>query len=304
MPESPSPALMRALEAVTEQGSYTAAGRRIGVSHSAISQQIRRFEESHGRRLFERVEGRLSPTPFCQALGELAERLREIGTDYSRLIARRDASGQMRMRVGLGNSMPGVAIIGQVIVNHPNVSVTVQTGAHQAILGAVLRREVDVAVLPDIPPDGRFRRQPVLAQEVVAIVAEGHPLAAESDVSLDQLAGHALIFRGRGSSTQRVVDRAFARAGLHPEPRLIADTRDAVYEAVSLGIGIGFMWRLGTHRSDAVRRLMVRDIGQGSEEVVFALSEDRNPLADIFFLAATAWGKSMAARRSKLSDLP
>lgn len=293
MSEALSPAFMRAIEAVTEQGSFTAAGRRIGVSHAAISQQIRRFENTHGRRLFDRVEGRLSPTPFCQSLGELAERLREVETDYSRLIARRDASGQMRMRVGLGNSMPGVAIIGQVIANHPNVSVTVQTGAHQAILGAVLRREVDVAVLPDIPPDSRFRRRPVLAQEVVAIVAEGHPLAGQSDVSLEQLAGHALIFRSRGSSTQRVVDRAFARAGLHPEPRLVADTRDAVYEAVSLGIGVGFMWRLGTHRTDAVRRLMVNGIGQGSDEVVFALSEDRNPLADIFFLAAHSWAQSL-----------
>lgn len=294
MIESPSPALMRAIEAVCEQGSFTAAGRRLGISHTAISQQIRRFENSHGRRLFERVDGRLSPTPFCQALHELAERMHEINADYSRLIARRDASGQLRMRVGLGNSMPGVAIIKQVIANHPNVSVTVQSGAHQAILGAVLRREVDAAILPDIPPDGRFRRQPVLAQEVVAIVAGNHPLAGRAEVELGQLADHALIFRSRGSSTQRVVDRAFARAGLHPEPRLVADTRDAVYEAVSLGIGVGFMWRHGTHRNDAVRRLKLRDIGKGSEEVIFALSADRNPLADMFFLAGETWVKSIA----------
>jgi len=45
-----------------------------------------------------------------------------------------------------------------------------------------------------------------------------------------------------------------------------------------------------------VRRLAVRGIGGGSEEVVFALSDDRNPLADIFFLAARAWTESLTAQ--------
>lgn len=288
-----SPACLRALSAVADEGSFAAAGRRLGLSHAAVAQQIRAFESRHGTRLFQRHQGRLVPTPFAQELAEAAERLHEVNADLARLIARRDPAGQLHMRVGLGNSMPGIAIIGRLIANHPGVSITVESGSHQAILAAVLRREVDAAILPDIPPDPRFRRQPVLRQEVVAIVADGHPLARQDGVGLAELAGHALVFRSRGSSTQKVVDRAFARAGLAPEPRLTADTRDAVYEAVSLGIGVGFMWRWGTHRADAVRRLAVAGMGQGSEEVVFALAEDRNPLADMLFLAAADHARTL-----------
>lgn len=294
MRPSLSAACLRSIRAVTEEGSYAAAARRLGLTHASVSQQIRLFEDRHGTRLFARAKGRLTPTPLCLELADAAERLTEIEAEVARLIARRDPSGQYRLRVGLGNSMPGIAIIGELVRNHPAVSITVETGSHQAILSAVLRREVDLGILPDIPPDPRFRRLRVLQQEVVAITSGGHLLAGKATVTLADLAQEPLIFRSRGSSTQKVVDRAFARAGLNPEPRLIADTRDAVYEAVSLGIGVGFMWRLGTHRTDAVERLVVEGMGNGAEEVVFALSEDRNALTDMFFLAAQNYARLVA----------
>src|SRR5690606_27865668 len=211
----------------------------------------------------------------------------------TRLLARRDPSGLLRIPGALGISMPGIDIIVLVNAKHSKYSIILERGTHHPILSLMLRHEVDVTVLPDIPADPRFRRLPILQQNVVAIVSETHPLAAATEVQLRDLAQQALIFRSRGSSTQKVIDRAFARAGLAPRPRLIADTRDAVYEAVSLGIGVGFMWRLGTHRADAVRRLQVPNIGSGSEEIVFALAEERNPLTDMFFLAAESYTRRL-----------
>lgn len=288
-PDVLAPACIRAIAAVIEEGSFAGAGRRLGLSHTAVSQQIRKFEAGHGIRLFQREQGRLQPTPLCLDLGTIAGRMQEAEEDAARLLQRRDASGQHRLRVGLGNSMPGIAIIGQLMTRHPTLSVTVETGSHQNILGAVLRREVDVAVLPDIPTDQRFRRASVLSQDVVAIVSSDHPLAGFAEVTLAQLAEQPLIFRTRGSSTQKMVDRGFRQAGLYPLPRLTADTRDAVYEAVSVGIGIGFMWRHGTHRSDTVSRITVSDMRGSFEEIVFALAEERNAPVDLFFHAAAAF---------------
>lgn len=290
MSDIPSPACLRAIAALAEEGSFSAAARRLGLSHTAVAQQIRGFESRHGFSLFEREKGRMRPTPFCAELAELGERFQETEAELARLIARKSPAGLVQLRVGLGNAMPGMAIIGRVLANHPSVSVTVESGSHQSVLKAVLRHEVDVGILPDIPPDPRFRRQTVLHQDVVMIVAETHPLADRARVSLAELMGHALIFRSRGSSTQRALDRAFARAGLAPVPRLVADTRDAVYEAVSLGIGAGFMWSQGTHRREQVRRIPLAAEGLAAQEVVFALANERNPLADLVFLAAQSDG--------------
>lgn len=281
-----SRARLRAISAVTEEGTFAAAARRLGLSHTAISQQIRDMEAEHGLRLFERTHGALRPTPICQELTEIGQRILDAESDAVRILERRDETGMQRLRVGLGNAMPGIAIAGQMLSQHRAISISVESGSHQDILGAILRREVDVAVLPDIPADRRFHRLPVLSQEVVAIVGAQSRFSSRNEITLQDLADQPLIFRSRGSSTQKVVDRAFRLAGLSPVPHLTADTRDAVYEAVTLGIGIGFMWRHGTMRTDTVKRLDIPDLGSAVEEVVFALKEERNPLVDLFFKAA------------------
>ena len=281
-----SPARLRAIAAVAEHGTFAAAGRSLGISHAAVSQQIREMEAQHGIRLFDRLKGMLHPTPVCLELSDIGQRIRHAEADATRILDRRDARGKPRLRLGLGNSMPGIAIAAAMLRRQPGLLIEVESGSHRHILGAVLRRDVEAAILPDIPPDPRFRRYPVVTQEVVAIVAPDGPLARLDMVPLAELAELPLVFRSPGSSTQKVVDRAFGLAGLAPEPRLVADTRDAVYEAVALGIGVGFMWRFGTFRRDAVRRLNVPEMGAGVKEVAFALADERNEIVQFFFAAA------------------
>lgn len=294
MKSSPAPepvhtltlARLRALTAVAEEGTFSAAARCLGVSHSSVAQQVREVEQAHMVHLFDRQGGILQATPLCLELCDIGHRMQAAERDAALILGRRTARGAHRLRVGLGNAMPGIAIIGQFLAQHAGVSVTVQTGSHQHILAALLRREVDVAVLPDLPADARFRRAAVVRQEVVAIVGAQSPLVDLVSVTLARLAQEPLIYRTQGSSTQKIIDRALRQAGLSPQPRLVADTRDAVYEAVAVGIGIGFMWRYGTHRTDAVRRLPISDLNFTAEEVVFAMADEKNDLLDMFFHAA------------------
>jgi len=274
---------LRALRAVAEEGTFAAAARRLGLSHSAVAQQIREMETGHRIHLFDRKSGLLRPTPLALELSEIATRMLEAERDAALVLARRDLSGKRRFRVGLGNSMPGMAIIAALTEQQRDLSVSVTSGSHQDIMAAVLRREVEVGILPDVPADPRFRRAAVLAQEVVAVVIASSPLAQEQSLDLDRLMREPLIFRSRGSSTQKAVDRAFRAAGLAPEPRLTADSRDAVYEAVAMGIGVGFIWRFGTSRNDTVRRIAVNGMPAPTQEIVFALADENNPLIDIFF---------------------
>lgn len=282
---------LRALTAVAEEGTFASAGRRLGISHTAVAQQIREIEAMHSVSLFERRNGALHPTPICAELCDVGVRMHEAERDALRILGRRDERGNRQLRVGLGNSMPGIAIVANLISNHANLNVTVESGSHQTILSAVLQRRVDVAVLPDVPSDSRFLRVPILSQEVVAIVSPNFPEPPGGVFALDHLMQSPLIFRPRGSSTQKVVDRVFRQAGLEPTPRLVADTRDAVYEAVALGIGVGFMWRSGSFRTDSVRKIPVPSMATPVDEVVFALASEHNDLLDMFLHAATEFSR-------------
>jgi DNA-binding transcriptional LysR family regulator len=275
-------ARLRALNAVVETGAYAAAARLLGMSQPAVSQNVRDLERAYGVSLFERRGGRLEPTPLCREVTQRAERIEALRDEIGRILARQNAVAGGALSVGLGNSMPGMALIGLFQRDFPSVKVSVELGSHEQIIRAVLSRRVDVGVLPDVPQDGRFVRETLIEQQVVAIVHPAHPVARAESVSCAELARHRLIFRGKGSSTQRVVDRGFRRAGLSPTPALVLDTRDGVYEAVAHDLGVGFMWRHGTARSDVIRRVPVREMRDSFQEVAFRLDEPPRPVVAAF----------------------
>lgn len=99
-------------------------------------------------------------------------------------------------------------------------------------------QRVDVGVLPRTPDDGRFWREVCLHQCVVAIVGGTHPLAGVRRIACQE--AYRLVFRTQHSSTKRVVDDAFRKAGLEPTLAIVLDTRDGVFETVINDLGIGF----------------------------------------------------------------
>ncbi len=290
---------MRAINAVFEAGSFSAAARRLGLSQPAIAQQIRDLELEFHVRLFDRRGNGLAPTPLCRQLVGVTSRLHGIETDALSILKQHEQATGGELRIGLGNSMPGMALVSAFIRQFPSITVQVEMGTWGSILEAVSEQRVDLGILPDVPDDGRFRREVCLRQSVVAIAHPRHPLAGIGRVSCTGLMQERLIFRTRGSSTQRVVDRAFRNAGLTPRPAITLDTRDGVFEAVSNRIGIGFMWELGSSRTDSIVKLAVPDMAAPVAEHVFCLAGTRERLVEMFFsIRETA----MAARTDRHPD--
>lgn len=283
---------VRAIKTVAMTGSYAAAARVLALSQPSIAQQIKGVEAEYRVQLFQRSNGTLHPTPLCAQLCDVAERIAEEERAAERILTRHSTLADGRISIGLGNSMPGMALIAQFRRRHPGVAISVETGSYEKIVKAVLSREVEIGVLPDVPADGRFRTELLVRQDVVAIVNSRSRLSGRKRVECAELMQQPMIFRTRGSSTQRVVDRAFRRAGLTPLPLMTLDTRDAVYEAVANKLGVGFMWRHGTGRTDAVRRVEVAEMHTKYDEVAFALADENTELLNAFMATVRAVRKT------------
>ena len=285
-----------AVRSVAEAGSYAGAARLLGVSQPNVSTQIRALDSQYGVRLFHREAGRLAPTALCQQLCDAAERMSEAYGDAERLLCSRSSLARGRITIGLGNVMPGMALVAAFHRAYPGVNIRVETGSHEKITRAVLSHAADVGVLPEVPGDTRFRRTHLASNEVLAIAPPDHPLAARETVSVHDLRAQPLIFRAAGSSTQRFVDRLFARHGSAPEPFLTLDARDGLYEAVVNGLGLGFLWRNGTSRRDGVKRLRIQEAAPvRTHETAFALVETQGDIVDAFFNMAESFAASQGA---------
>jgi LysR family glycine cleavage system transcriptional activator len=97
-------AALRALEAACRLKSYSLAGEELGVTHSAVSQSVRRLEITYGQRLFWRQGTGMTPSPAAM---QLAQAYREA----ERVVMR--ASEDLRARDGQGalvlSTLPSIA---------------------------------------------------------------------------------------------------------------------------------------------------------------------------------------------------
>ena len=246
---------------------------------------MRDLERALGVELFKRAGQEMLPTPLCQQIYARAREIEDTGQQIADLLAQHRNLTQGELRVGLGNAMPGMARIGAFQRLCPGVHVKIEMGSWGKIFEAVIEGRVDVAILPDVPDEPRFRREQIQSQAVVAIVHPTHALAARPEVGCAELMAERLIFRTPGSSTQRAVDTAFRRCALTPRASIVLDTRDGVLDAVANDLGVGFMWNRGTSRRDGFVQIPCREMQHERADYVFCLRSAKGPLHEVFFAA-------------------
>ena len=283
---------LQALRSVAETGSFAAAARQLGLTAPGVSQHVHSLEKTYEVQLFTRSNGALLATPLCERVCDSADRMLLEQKSLERMLIHHGSLKNGELSIGLGNAMPGMALVAAFKKNFPYVSLNVTTGSFQKIMRAVLDHSVDVGILPNVMKDNRFRRQVLLVNHVVAIAHPQNPLAWRSKATAKELMDERLIFRADGSSTQKVVDRYFRDHGLIPSAYLTLDTRDGVYEAVANGMGVGFAWKTSTGRGDDVAQITLIGGSKNSEEVVFAPTERNMQTLDAFFNLADQIGST------------
>jgi DNA-binding transcriptional LysR family regulator len=275
-------ARVRVLNAVIETGGIASAARLLGISQPAVTQSLKDLERAANTQLFERKGQEWVPTSICVELARLTARITASHRDAELLLEAHAKLAAGELRIGLGNAMPGMALIRSFRQKFPGVTIEVEMGNWRQIIESVAAQRVDVGVLPNVPDDGRFLRATCLTQSIVALTPQTWDIDASASLTCAELTHFPLVFRTKGSSTQRLVDQAFHKARLQPKPTLVLDSREGVYEAVANGLGIGFMWRAGTSRADGIRKHTIAELVGDHPEHIFYLTGSTNPLAKAF----------------------
>lgn len=226
---------LRMLVAVAEDGSFSAAGRRMQRAQSAISQAIANLEMQLGVQLFTRTRRYPELTEAGDSL--LADARRVLAElDRMKARARGIAQGQ-EAELGLAvDVLFPIELIADEIVRlhqaYPATAIRLSVEALGALLQPVLAREASIAIissLPEFPSEVQAERVGTI--EVVPVAAPSHPLVTAGEVTRAELGRHIQLIltdrspltKGRGygvfSSTQwRLADlgakHALLRTGL------------------------------------------------------------------------------------------
>jgi len=236
---------LRALAAIAETGTFTAAAARVHVTQAAISMQIRQLELETGTLLFVRTPRRCVLTHAGELL---LERARRILREHDGALAELgELSGTTHGRLRLGSASAMFSsdqlplILKELRARAEHVEVTVTSGTSEALVRQITAGELDIAFI-SLPVEARgVQTESLLQDELIAIAHPDHPLAHKRVISAFELAGQKLILGERGGNTRRLIDEFFAEAGLRPVVAMELSRLTSIKRMVESGMGVGIV---------------------------------------------------------------
>ncbi len=234
----------QALVETVRAGSISAAARKLAYSQSGVSRMIADLERDWDVRLLERGRKGVRLTadgeqvmPFVEAVCEDERRLRERVAEVA---------GAQSGSIVIGTfSSVATHVLPSVIerfqAGHAQVEFELRMGDYSEIESWVADGLVDLGFLPYPPqvPREDLAREVVLVDELMAVVPQGHELAAKKCIRLDDLAREPFILLERGSDNE--ISPLFDQAGLEPQARLSTWDDYAIMSMVENGLGLSIL---------------------------------------------------------------
>lgn len=243
---------------VVEQGGFTAAANKLGLSPSAVTKTVARLEDELGTQLFNRTTRRLRPTDFGQEFYQRCVQILADLEDAEAALQRGNAVSRGRVRAVVPLSFGRVTLapeLPQFFERYPEVSLELHFSDAQVDL---IAEGYDLAVRTGSSTDSRLTTRLLTRGPQVTVAAPRYLERHGEPPTPQELRGHNCLisrfgpewsFRGEDGSpfTLRVRGNAVINSG------------DALREAVVAGTGIAqgtwWLYRKDLERGD-LRRIL------------------------------------------------
>jgi DNA-binding transcriptional LysR family regulator len=227
--------------AVVDEGSFTRAARRVGITQPSLSQHIRTLEEELHGAVLDRRARRISLTPAGRSLlpeARAAVRAVERGWQGARAALALE-SGELEVATVLSMA---VGLLPRFIrgwhERHPHVSIRLHEFRHRRLLeDAVEQGVADFAVGPRPLRGWDGPLETVTWEEFVVVVPRSDPVADRADVSLRELADREWVLYHHDHGLAGIVEEVCRHAGFSPRGTVRTSQAEAAARFASAGLG-------------------------------------------------------------------
>lgn len=250
--------------AVARAGGFTQAGRDLHVTQPTVSSGIAELESDVGVKLFNRnsrhVELTIEGHTFMAYALQIGDLVEEAGERLgSRLGHRDEGSFQFgSIDAAVIYLLPG--ILKEFLSTYPNMDLSIQVAPSRYLVDDLVanRSEFALITLPFEHP--RIESVPLLSDAMPLVVGAGHPFADRDRVHPSEVAQEHLILFPSDSVSRKLVDDAFAEAGVSPRVVMEMRSPEAMRKLVESGVGISFLPHMSVRDSVATGALRLVEV--------------------------------------------
>ncbi len=287
---------LRAVHAVANHGSFTAAANKLHVSQPTISDHVRALEDHYQIKLFERNGRQIALTGLGQALLDISDDLFALETRAEDLLTAARGLLSGKLRVAADSPYLIMPLLGEFHRRHPGIELSLSIGNATEVKHKLLARRCDIAVLPNdpfdtftdpeknVPEDGQLFRKGLREDRILCVVHRRHAWSRRRSLKFEELIDQVLIVREKGSNTRARFEYAMADAGIKPASMLEVGSREAVREAVAAGLGVGVISESELGHDSRLHPLKIQNRALLVIETLVCLRQSqKQPIIEAFF---------------------
>ncbi len=271
--------------AAAEEGSITAAAKRMHLTQPALSRQVKALEEELGVELFTRGAHSVNLTPAGAVLLEEGRKLLERAERVVKQV-RATAEGEP-LRIGYAPSLAG-PLLGHALERfsqiHPRVRVHLSDCSSAEMRAGLVQGKLDVVVTVPWEGDSQSVRWTTIRRHRMGIaIPETHPLAKKKKIPLADLDGQKLLLYSRVDYPEywQAITRLFRDQGLQAKVAGEFDGVTSLGAALAAGLGVAFVG-MGNRFDRVVTRPVVPEPEPVCVAAGFSLDREISPVVEVF----------------------
>jgi len=238
---------LQTIAAVAETGSLTAAAKRLHLTLSAVSHQLRELESLFGAPLFDRKARPIKPTPAGERLFECARQalplLAKAEADVLALVGQRP-SERLFLALECHSCIEWLLpALDELRSSRPELDVDLRLGPRFDPIPALLSREVDAVLSTDRSQHVDVHHAPLFRYEIVLLLSDQHPLAVRDFVEPADLAGQSFVTYPVELTRLDFYTRFLRPAGVEPDVARTAELTSVLVQLVRSRRGVAALPR-------------------------------------------------------------
>lgn len=250
---------------VIQDGSFSAAASKLGVTQSALSQHVKKLEQHVGSRLMIRGANGLELTHAGSELFELSERFASLASEIDERLLGYNNFDTGHLNIVANAPQPALSSIATYGHLYPNVEISFSLFDWTRTMAMLADHSVDIAFVTQ----PRFLRDCIYKKlcetKYIMYVKPDHPFAKCASVPLSALDAETLVMPEKGSLTQKVVSKALRQYEVTPRRKLITTSFPVMKEAILHGIGVGIFLADAATQNDDLKQIPIEGFDETYE---------------------------------------
>lgn len=229
---------------VAESGSFSDAAKKLYITQSAVSQQIKALENELGTLLFVRGRKGAKLTSYGELLLRYVSGALERFESAESLFSRMKTLDEGNVRIGAGDTLTRHFLIDVIKTYHekyPKIRIEVINRVTAETLSMLSSGAVDVALVNlsvgedvlknvEVMPVGRLHEVFIAGKAFVHLKGKA--------LSMNELASLPLVMLEPKSNTRAVTDSFFAEHGVELKPEFELGSHDLLFDFAKYGLGV------------------------------------------------------------------